>query len=71
MPASKPFDPQEVYRVVTNSFVAGGGDGFSVVKKANRFRFDTGFGDSNVFRDYLSALGLVRKPTQQLVVIVP
>lgn len=67
----QPVDPQMVYRIVTNSFVVGGGDGFDVIKKANRFRVDTGLSDSAVFGDYLSDLGLVHKPTQQLVVIVP
>lgn len=66
-----PVTDAEVYRVVTNAFVAGGGDGFVTIKNAKGFRSDTGVIDSDAFREYLKALGNVENPTEQRVVIVP
>jgi 5'-nucleotidase len=52
-----PMDPDRVYRVVTNTFVAGGGDGFGMLR--GRPFTDTGFVDAEVFADYARMLGTV------------
>jgi len=52
-----PMDPARVYRVVTNTFVAGGGDGFGMLR--GRPFTDTGYVDAEVFSDYVRMLGTV------------
>lgn len=49
----QPLDPNVTYRVVTNSFIASGGDGFTVLRDAKGFRVDTGFSDAEVLIEYL------------------
>ena len=66
----QPVTPEGVYRIVVNSFVAGGGDGFTAVKNARGFRSDTGIIDSDSFRDYLNVLGTVHNPTEQRIEII-
>lgn len=66
------IDPVAIYRTAVNSFVAGGGDGFSVIRNARGKRSDTGILDSDAFQDYLKRLGTVRNPNEQRIrVIVP
>ena len=52
----KPIDPAATYRVVTNNFVAGGGDGFNVLKNAKGARYDTGIPDYIAFTDYFNSI---------------
>lgn len=59
-----PIDPAASYRVVTNSFVAGGGDGFGSLK--GRTWTDTGFIDAEILMEYLHFLGTV-SPVEQRV----
>ncbi|WP_319581716.1 bifunctional metallophosphatase/5'-nucleotidase [uncultured Pseudodesulfovibrio sp.] len=47
-----PLDPARIYRVVTNSYLASGGDGFDVMKAAVS-SYDTGFVDAQAFIDYV------------------
>jgi 5'-nucleotidase len=47
-----PLDPNRTYRVVTNSYLATGGDGFDVLKSASS-SCDTGFVDAQAFIDYV------------------
>jgi 5'-nucleotidase len=49
----QPLDPNATYRVVTNNFIANGGDGFAVLRDAKGLRVDTGFGDAEVLIEYL------------------
>ncbi len=67
----KPANPVAAYRIVTNAFVANGGDGFVTLKNASGFCSDTGIIDSDAFRDYLKSLGSVSNPTEQRIVILP
>lgn len=48
-----PVEPNKTYRIVTNSFVAGGGDGFTSIKDAKGYRLDTGSLDRDALVDYL------------------
>lgn len=52
----RPLDLEATYRVVTNNFIAAGGDGFTVLKNAQGYRVDTGFADAESFMDYLKEL---------------
>jgi 5'-nucleotidase / UDP-sugar diphosphatase len=66
----QPVQEPKVYRIVANSFVAGGGDGFTTIKNASAFRSDTGLIDSDAFRDHLKRLVSVENPTEQRIVIL-
>ncbi|WP_117237331.1 bifunctional metallophosphatase/5'-nucleotidase [Thermus sediminis] len=54
-----PLDLEATYRVVVNSFIAAGGDGFTVLREAQGFRADTGFADAEAFMDYIQELRAV------------
>jgi len=47
--------PSKTYRVVLNSFLAGGGDGHEAIKNAKGHREDTGLMDIDAFVDFLKA----------------
>jgi 5'-nucleotidase len=47
-----PLDPARTYRVVTNSYLASGGDGYAVLKTV-RSSYDTGFVDAQAFIRYV------------------
>ncbi len=49
------LDPEKIYRAVVSSYLAGGGDGYTVFKNASGYRYDTGFVDTEVFLDYAAA----------------
>ncbi|HQB39275.1 MAG TPA: bifunctional metallophosphatase/5'-nucleotidase [Deltaproteobacteria bacterium] len=53
----QPLQPTEVYRLVVNSFIAGGGDGFATIKRAARHREDSGIIDADAFAAYIKARG--------------
>lgn len=64
------LESADTCRTVVNSFVAGGGDGFSAIKNARGFRSDTGIIDSDAFRDYLTGLNRVHNPTQERIKVL-
>jgi 5'-nucleotidase len=47
-----PLDPDRTYRVVTNAYLASGGDGFDILQSAAS-SYDTGFVDAQAFIDYV------------------
>ena len=49
----KPLDPNKVYTLVTNSYMAGGGDGYSMLKEWKGQGYDTGFTLSQVIMEYI------------------
>ncbi len=55
----RPLQPQERYTVVTNDFLAGGGDGYDVFREAGETTV-LGFVDYEVLADYLRAHDPVR-----------
>lgn len=67
----QPVQPDKIYRSVVNAFVAGGGDGFGVIRNSTGFRDDTGIIDSDAFRDYLKNRGRVSNPAEQRIIILP
>ncbi|MCE1225175.1 MAG: bifunctional metallophosphatase/5'-nucleotidase [Geobacteraceae bacterium] len=66
-----PIVPTQRYRVVVNSFVAEGGDGFGVIKSATGFKSDTGIIDSDSMQDYLQKLGTIRNTAEQRISMLP
>ena len=57
----EPIRPDAVYRIATNSYLAEGGDGFSVFKQGKNVQ--TGELDSVVLKLYFRAKGVVPVPT--------
>jgi 5'-nucleotidase len=55
------LDPAGTYRVVVSSYLAGGGDGYSVLARAPGYRCDTGFVDAEAFLDYVENKGEVNR----------
>ncbi|MEW6263024.1 MAG: 5'-nucleotidase C-terminal domain-containing protein [Thermodesulfobacteriota bacterium] len=53
------LDEKKVYLVGTHSFVAGGGDGYEVLKTATGARTDTGFIEADVFMEYVARRGTI------------
>jgi 5'-nucleotidase/UDP-sugar diphosphatase len=61
----EPIDPKATYRIVTNSFVASGGDGFTAIRDAKGYRLDTGTLDRDALVNYLKTFSgedLTKKP---------
>jgi 5'-nucleotidase len=53
---------REEYRVALSSYLAGGGDGFAMLRDRVAAVADTGFVDAEVFADYARAMGRLRVP---------
>ena len=49
-----PIDPDKVYGVVTNNYMRGGGDGYSIFSTAGMNAYDYGPGLEVVVADYLA-----------------
>ncbi|MBO8161240.1 MAG: bifunctional UDP-sugar hydrolase/5'-nucleotidase [Thermosipho sp. (in: Bacteria)] len=49
----EPIDPEKVYIVVTNNYMAGGGDGYSMLKENMGSGYDTGFVLADVVVEYI------------------
>ncbi len=56
-PDGAPFSPAATYRLVTNSFLANGGDGLATLKSIARNRVDTGLLEHDALAEHLRALG--------------
>jgi len=52
----KPLEDGASYKIVTNNFIAGGGDGFESLKNAKGSRVDTYLPDYGVFSEYMGYL---------------
>lgn len=59
-----PVKPTRVYRVVTNNYIAGGGDGYTVLENAGGYRYDTGFVDAESFMDYIQHVETLTAPEE-------
>ncbi len=53
--AGKPVNPTATYRIVTNNFMADGGDGIATIKASAGYRYDTGALDIDALVDYLTS----------------
>ncbi|MGE0000600.1 MAG: bifunctional UDP-sugar hydrolase/5'-nucleotidase [Fimbriimonadaceae bacterium] len=65
-----PLELGKTYRIVTNSFIAAGGDAQTVLKDAKGYRFDTGLVDSDTLIEYLQARSPVSEAPPKRVVAV-
>jgi hypothetical protein len=52
----KPIDPGRVYRIVTNSYLAAGGDGYNIFARASD-KYDTSMLQRDVLIEYIKHLG--------------
>jgi len=68
--ASIPLDPGRTYRLATNAYVAGGGDGYAVMQEASCVT-DTGFVDALTFIDFVTAARNLVPPTSTGVNYIP
>ncbi|GGJ45998.1 bifunctional metallophosphatase/5'-nucleotidase [Deinococcus roseus] len=66
----KPLDLNATYHTVTNSFVAAGGDNFTVLKNAKGFRLDTYLTDYVVVNDYFAFVKSANPQVEGRVTIV-
>ena len=65
----EPIDPSATYRITVNSFLADGGDNFTVLRQGtNRF---SGAVDSEVFADYVGAVSPLGPGPQDRITVVP
>lgn len=55
--APQPLDPAATYRLVTNNFLANGGDGLHTLKTISANRIDTGLLEHDALAQHLIALG--------------
>jgi 5'-nucleotidase / UDP-sugar diphosphatase len=51
-----PVNPDATYRLATNSYIAAGRDGYTVLQDCDGYRYDTGFQDAEVFMEYIQAI---------------
>jgi 5'-nucleotidase/UDP-sugar diphosphatase len=58
-----PFDPDRTYKIVTNSYLAGGGDGYKMFLNSVG-RYDTSMSQRDVFIEYIKYLGSNIKPKE-------
>ena len=56
-----PINPNRIYKIATNSYLASGGDGYKVFLKATH-RYDTSMFQRDVFIQYIKYLGGMIKP---------
>jgi len=64
-----PLDPAATYRLVTNSFLAAGGDGLFTLKELKARQTDTGYLEHDALAEHLTRLGVVNAPAGPRVVI--
>lgn len=57
----QPLDATQTYSVVTNAYLAGGGDGYAMLKSI-RNRYDTGFVDALAFIEYVEKENKISPP---------
>ncbi|XP_030854118.1 5'-nucleotidase [Strongylocentrotus purpuratus] len=69
VPHYEPLDVERVYKIVTNSFLAGGGDGYTVVRD-NKMNHVTGNLDSAVFAEYIQRLTPVAPALEGRVIVL-
>jgi 5'-nucleotidase / UDP-sugar diphosphatase len=66
-----PIETSKAYRIVTSSYLAGGGDGIHIFEKAASYRYDTGFIDAEVFMEYLKDKGTIEPPAEKRISLAP
>lgn len=67
----KPLDPTKTYRVVVNSFMAKGGDGFTALRDARGYRLDTGVLDVDALIEFVRKLPTIEARAEGRVRVQP
>ena len=67
--AGEPIDPEKTYRIATNDYLAGGGDGYAVLQKSSD-TFNTAKLLTDVFIDYVKTLGTYTPATDGRITVV-
>ncbi len=62
------IDLNKTYKVATNNFMAAGGDGYAVLKDLPKY--DTGFVDADVIREYITNAGTIEPKVEGRLTIV-
>lgn len=57
----KPVKDASKYRVITNSYLASGGNGYESFKNAAGYRYDTGYSDAEAFMEYAKTTGTIKR----------
>ena len=68
MVGDAPIDLEKTYVVVTNNFMASGGDGYAMLKDLPKY--ETGFVDADAMMEYISALGKVEPKVEGRLTII-
>ncbi len=66
-----PVDLAKTYRIVVNSFMSRGGDGFVSIANASGYRLDTGFLDVDALIEYLKAKNPIEMTREGRIVLAP
>lgn len=64
----KPLDMTRIYKMVTNNFTAGGGDGYSMLKPLPKY--DTGYVDADATMEYLRKKGEVKPVIEGRITVI-
>jgi 5'-nucleotidase/UDP-sugar diphosphatase len=68
MIGNAPVDLDKTYKAVTNSFMAAGGDGYSMMKGTQQV--DTGFVDADALREYFAKSGEVNPKVEGRLTVI-
>jgi len=68
MVGDAPIDLEKTYSVVTNSFMASGGDGYAMLKELPKY--ETGFVDADAMMEYISSLDKVEPKVEGRLTII-
>lgn len=63
-----PLESERMYKVVTNNFMAAGGDGYVMFKEAPQY--DSGFTDASALREYIMKAGTVAPEVEGRLTII-
>jgi len=55
----EPLESDKTYRLVTNNYLASGGDGYDILAEKGDAGYDTGFVLADVVKDYIKDLGVI------------
>lgn len=60
---------QNTYKVIVNSFLARGGDGYTILADASGYRYDTGFIETEVFMEFAKAAGILKRHSERRIIV--
>ncbi len=65
---TSPIEIEKTYKVVTNNFVAAGGDGYSMFKPLAKY--DTGYVDAEATMEYIQRFGTIAPKTEGRITVI-